>query len=738
MILTRIRPIALIVLASAAFEIGIGAETSAGTAATPPPGDRHPPINQVYPPEAFYHNGKGGRILDVTKPPFNAKGDGVTDDTKALCAAMRFVRDHYEQVHGKDYAYCDYKQHHNFVVYLPDGEYLVSDTVSQGWPALAMNIIKGWSHVEPVQVNSPDHETGLDAERTKPGQQPMVYAEVNWGVRVIGQSRDKTVIRLKNGASGFGKGAEKAVMTFFLLRRGSNVNVGNFFENITIDTGKDNPGAIGLSWNASNHGSLRNVTIRSGDGAGRAGLMMDRRNALGYFRDLAVDGFDVGIELTAMSETDIVLEYATLSRQRVSAIRVGGGTLHPHGGACLSVRKIATSGEGPALSVGLGGQAVVLDSRLTAVSDGEPAFVVESGGHLLARDIQLSGYRTAVVNAGKAVPAVSFIDEYVSAEAVRLHGEAEKPLRLPIKDSPLVLPERDLTQWADVDAFGAAGDGVTDDTAAIQRAMNSGKPVICFPKGAYLINGTVDIPATVREVTWMFGSVYRSASNPRGLFRLAEASRQPLYLHRAVTAGGVFLDHEADRPVILEDVLEYFHHVRSSARGPDMLFPSAADQNADLWEVYRNTRPKGAAKEVFVNNCLFFGGTDREGTCTVENVRAWARMIDNEHLPKAQFGFRRSDVWIFGFKAENGNTLFDVSEGSRLDVLGGTFLDWSAHQGPVIASRNSSVSILCLLWNWHCLAKTIVTDENNGSVTTLPAARFRKLEKTDSGVVFIR
>ena len=39
-----------------------------------PPGDRNLPINQVYPPDAFYHNGKGGRVLDVTKPPFNAKG----------------------------------------------------------------------------------------------------------------------------------------------------------------------------------------------------------------------------------------------------------------------------------------------------------------------------------------------------------------------------------------------------------------------------------------------------------------------------------------------------------------------------------------------------------------------------------------------------------------------------------------------------------------------------------------
>ena len=31
-----------------------------------PPGDRNLSINQVYPPESFYHNGKGGRVLDVT------------------------------------------------------------------------------------------------------------------------------------------------------------------------------------------------------------------------------------------------------------------------------------------------------------------------------------------------------------------------------------------------------------------------------------------------------------------------------------------------------------------------------------------------------------------------------------------------------------------------------------------------------------------------------------------------
>jgi len=33
------------------------------TAAESTPGDRSLPINQVYPADAFYHNGKGGRVL---------------------------------------------------------------------------------------------------------------------------------------------------------------------------------------------------------------------------------------------------------------------------------------------------------------------------------------------------------------------------------------------------------------------------------------------------------------------------------------------------------------------------------------------------------------------------------------------------------------------------------------------------------------------------------------------------
>jgi len=696
------------------------------------PGDRNLPVNQVFPPEAFYHTGKGGRVLDVTRPPFYAKGDGKTDDTQALTAAMRFVREHYELIHGKDFSFCEKMNNRNWVIYLPDGEYLVSDTVSQGWPAQAINILKGWSHVQTVSVDSPEHEVQLNA-----GGARAVYSEMNWAIRIVGQSRGKTVVRLKDSAPGFGAGSEKAVVTYYLLKQGSNVNNGNVIENVTIDTGKGNPGAIGLKWSASNYGGIRNVAVRSSDGYGRAGLLMDRRNATSYLHDLLVEGFDVGIELTADAETAVTLEHATLSRQRETALRVGGETT---GHVCLSARKLLARDAPVALRAVHAAQVVLLDSKLASTRDSAAAAVLETDGYLFARDVDVSGYRAAVVKNGETVLNGTLIKEYASAKPVSLRGDGPaQSLRLPVKDTPFVQPETDLAKWASVDGFGAAGDGITDDTAAVQRAMRSGKPVVYFPKANYVVNGTVDIPASVREVAWLFGGVHRTIAAGKdgpGLFRVAEPSAEPVRLHGAITAGGVFLDHEADRPVVLEDIEVWFHHCRSYAGKADMLFPSPAAQDTAIWRLYRNTRPAGAAKEVFANNCLFFAGDDKEEKCGLENVHAWARMVNSEHLPGAQYAFRRSDAWILGFKSENADRLFQADDRTRLEVLGGSFLNWSPKKGPAIVSRDSRVFAVCYMWSQ--LPETILREETDGVAGTLPAARFPMLGNGNGAMVVIQ
>jgi hypothetical protein len=52
--------------------------------------------------------------------------------------------------------------------------------------------------------------------------------------------------------------------------------------------------------------------------------------------------------------------------------------------------------------------------------------------------------------------------------------------------------ERDIVSVKD---FGATGDGVTDDTAAIQAAFATGKKVIYMPAGVYKTTSTITVPA---------------------------------------------------------------------------------------------------------------------------------------------------------------------------------------------------------------------------------------------------
>jgi hypothetical protein len=55
-----------------------------------------------------------------------------------------------------------------------------------------------------------------------------------------------------------------------------------------------------------------------------------------------------------------------------------------------------------------------------------------------------------------------------------------------------------FASWANVTSYGAVGDGVTDDTAAIQNAISAlrpANPTIYFPAGTYLISGTLTLHA---------------------------------------------------------------------------------------------------------------------------------------------------------------------------------------------------------------------------------------------------
>ena len=53
--------------------------------------------------------------------------------------------------------------------------------------------------------------------------------------------------------------------------------------------------------------------------------------------------------------------------------------------------------------------------------------------------------------------------------------------------------------------FGAVGDGVTDDTDAIQHALNDGDGLIEFPRGEYVISRTLLVDLATRGRTAISG-----------------------------------------------------------------------------------------------------------------------------------------------------------------------------------------------------------------------------------------
>ncbi|MGB2820111.1 MAG: glycoside hydrolase family 55 protein [Phycisphaerae bacterium] len=198
-------------------------------------------------------------IVDV-KARYGAKGDGVTDDTRAIQKAV-------DEVKGLP-----------GTLYFPDGTYLVSDTLSQG---------------------------GVPHSRDR----FLVFQ---------GQSEAGTVIRLKDNCPGFTDSAKPKVVLSVYDGKSTGDTMHGYVRNLSVNVGSGNPGAVGLRFMANNTGGMYHVTIRSGDPRGRGKIGLDlRQSQIGpcLIKHVTVIGFDRGVE--THNSFAIVLEHLTLKRQNV-------------------------------------------------------------------------------------------------------------------------------------------------------------------------------------------------------------------------------------------------------------------------------------------------------------------------------------------------------------------------------------------------------------------------------------
>ncbi|MHA6249444.1 malectin domain-containing carbohydrate-binding protein [Pontibacter sp. CAU 1760] len=544
---------------------------------------------QVYTQSSSTTSGYGGthNVKD-----YGAKGDGVTDDTRAIQAALHANRKDVDQGSRGDYF-----QPRPKTVYFPKGTYLVS-------------------------------------------------ADLEWigqTMMLMGQGKGETIIKLKNSTSGFTSSSSPKAL---IQTPSGTQQFRNYIRDMTINTGSGNAGAIGIDFIANNSGGIINVEVKSGDGRGVAGISMLRYGPGPLMlEDVAIDGFDYGLQ-TDKQEYSITLENITLSNQRLAGIRNNGNI--------LMIRKMNSMNTVPALkNTSDRGMITILDSELSGGASGNSAIDNERG-HLFARNIRTSGYKSAIENSGTVVSG-SNIGEYVTGKVTKLFGDVTKSFNLPIEETP-DYHNNDRTKWGELASPGWYG-----DNRGWEDVINSGKPIIYMLTGTYLAwNRTYTVPLSMRKLMG-FGAYIAKGSEfgMKLVVNDGDENSPPLIIEHI--GDGLVIEHNSKRPVV----------IKHSKISDYVASPGAGNLYLEDVELHRQV--------------TFYPGQ-----------KVWARQWNNEATTD-RIHNKGADVWIMGLKTEKKGYVIKTTDCGRTELLGGLVYPiktFDSSDGPAFIAENGQHALM--------------------------------------------
>lgn len=511
---------------------------------------------------------------------FGAKGDGVTDDTEAFRKAV-----------AENVRY----------LYLPNGTYLVSDSIVLGG--------KRWI--------------------------------------LQGQSRSKTIIKLKDRATGFDDPKKpKPVLSTFGPFMDPKAAMGQAFRNslfnLTVDVGHGNPGAVGIHYLNNNQGTIRDVTVRSSDPdkLGRAGIaLVTNWPGPALLDSVRIEGFETGIWST-ISQYSLVLDRVELVQQRQVGIDNSSQT--------LTIRRLASQNSVPALrSRGTAAFVTLIDSECIGGRPGVSAVESLEGASLTVFRLKTAGYSDALSSQVMGAPEKirgPVVESFVSHPKLPTSVKQPRSPRERIEDAPESrLPP--LTEWADVTAFGARpvkDREVPDCGPAIQKAIDSGKAVVYFPHGTYAIKTTVKVRGQVQFIIGMESRI-RGLTGSEPIWKIEDGSAPFVVFERmegdyqANSKCGI--EHASKRPIVLRHLM--LSGYRNSVRGGTVFID---DVCGEAWH--------------------FRGQT------------VWARQLNPEAKGNEEDSFNiraeESHLWLLGVKTEGPKTVLKA-EGGSVELWGGFF-----------------------------------------------------------------
>ncbi|MEZ6139947.1 MAG: glycosyl hydrolase family 28-related protein [Zavarzinella sp.] len=504
--------------------------------------------------------------------------DGITDDTAALQNAL-------DQT-------CTRAGKGTRILYLPDGTYRISQT---------------------LVVNRNQNGSGLG---------PWMY----------GESRDGVIIRLIDGA----KNCTSVIRTHPTDEGKTSANwFMRNIRNLTIDVG-NNPQTDGIRYMATNTGMIQNVKII---GTGKNGINASFVGESGpnLIQDVTIDGFDVGIASAWMYGQ-------TLSRIRISNCRKTGITVVAN---VMAIEDLEVINTPQALFVDYpndwhwwSGVVSIINGKFATTNSQEAA--IRNRGILFARNIEQSGYQQAIESSTSAGNVSGkIVKEYSSHGITKLFADSDDhSLNLPIKAEPIFAWETNPKNWVCANDFGANNSDREDDTAAIQKAIDSAaqnQQTVVYLRGAvgpepnwFTVKGEIRVHGSVRHIIGLgFGRVL----------------------------GGKWIVDES-APIVK------FQHLDSFGGLPPTL-ENRSKKSTMVVESCGATIVGSGKGDIFVTDC----------PCKIrigKNQSLWARHLNAEG--EDQGSLVRNDggtMWILGTKSEGKGTWFYTGNNGKSEIMGG-------------------------------------------------------------------
>lgn len=578
-------------------------------------------------------------IIDVTKPPFSVVPDGKTDCTKGIKSAIDFVVKKYITAFNKTKSELEKEKDDDAllsfevrkaggllnipfpkdlpkanIIYFPKGTYLVSDTLTYSYENF-YNILFS-----------------------------VRWLEIAGLLRFVGQEKKSTVIKLKDGAKGFEFGARKPVINFCNGEK-TGVAMSNLLQNLTVDIGKNNPGAVGVRFVCNNTGLVKDVDIKSTDDnlRGYAGFeIVDEKVSCANIENLTVTGFDYGVRVTPQQHC-ATFENITLINQKIAGFYQKG--------SIVAVKNLKSYNSVSAVHlVGFTGHLSIVDSELFGGSAYNKAINAEYG-FCYFRNIKAKGYDMVFEDYFKhKIYSENIPYEYSTHPVQTLFKNLPDVKSFDTKNLPAP-PEfsTDYRNFKSVKEFGASGNGVSDDTEAIASALKSGAEGIYFEEGKYLITKQISVPEHIRVIDFMFCDLLMGED-------LAKNENSSVF--KTVGAG---------EPICFKNLLawEDFH-------GLAALIDHSAKRNILMEMLHTQAAPLYKSNvgniDVFINGCACtLGGVPGAGART-EKLKNEEKFIDARHIPA--FSFKNQRVYAKALNPERGETEV-VNDGGEIIVLGG-------------------------------------------------------------------